>query len=680
MFLEDLPPPAMAQDAAVPAPDGSVLCDTDEDCDDGVECTVDQCLDPGGYCLNQTDRGLCSDGVFCNGEELCDPVDGCLPGPPETCDDGDVCTIDVCDEEAKRCLREERDFDRDGEIDWHCQGTDCDDFDADRGASLPEVCGDLIDNDCDDLTDETMCGQLDHDTCEDAFEVPGPGTYSLGITGAARDYTLLCEPDSTRDVVFTFELEQTRAVDLVVRGVNRNGNEEAVAVALRDDCVEVDRDVECQVGFPAGFIRRRALPAGRYFAIVDSPRAAEVVLTLELSEPFEEPANAACDGAVDVSAGGRFQGSFVDVPDTTVTPCGPSGQMPTPGFPELPRADLYYRFTTTEVQDVLLSAVSLTDEPLGLTAREGCATEVIFRACRFAGPAFTRLHELPPGTYFVAVESPSFREVDFELDVRFLDPTSAPVGDECGDPVPIELDTPASDSLRTRQDRIASSCELFGADIVYQFDVESPTDLNIQADASTDRVAFAVQSVCGDPATELACLAGRRVQGRLRNVQPGSYSLLVESPGAGDVDVVVEALDVTVPMPVADNGLCVQAVDIPLEGALFEGSTSGFQNDYTACGNSESADVAFRLELDAPRLVTARVEASFDSVLYRYADGGMGPSVCMDSLNFASCNDDQDGSNAGLISEALEPGVYYYVLDGFGTASSGPYVIEFLLQ
>jgi hypothetical protein len=43
----------------------------------------------------------CSDGVFCNGDERY--VNGrCVAGPP-TCDDGQPCTIDRCDEPTKRC-------------------------------------------------------------------------------------------------------------------------------------------------------------------------------------------------------------------------------------------------------------------------------------------------------------------------------------------------------------------------------------------------------------------------------------------------------------------------------------------------------------------------------------------------------------------------------------------------
>ncbi|HMI90533.1 MAG TPA: hypothetical protein VK509_04175, partial [Polyangiales bacterium] len=84
-------------------PDGAVDCREDSECDDGVACTRDAC-DPLGYCEHGTDSAQCSDGVFCNGAELCDPTEGCVPSLPLRCDDGDLCTVDDCDEEQKRCV------------------------------------------------------------------------------------------------------------------------------------------------------------------------------------------------------------------------------------------------------------------------------------------------------------------------------------------------------------------------------------------------------------------------------------------------------------------------------------------------------------------------------------------------------------------------------------------------
>ncbi|MEM7604031.1 MAG: hypothetical protein AAF411_01640 [Myxococcota bacterium] len=92
-------------------------------CDDGVRCTVDVCAMEIDGCRHVADSTLCgpgetcslmgcqsecegdadcTDGVFCNGQESCQGG-ACLPGVPPSCDDGVVCTEDVCDERTRSC-------------------------------------------------------------------------------------------------------------------------------------------------------------------------------------------------------------------------------------------------------------------------------------------------------------------------------------------------------------------------------------------------------------------------------------------------------------------------------------------------------------------------------------------------------------------------------------------------
>ncbi len=114
-----------------PMPSGCVgegACVSDEECDDGIPCTVDGC-GAGGLCRHDPidarcgsaevcdpSRGCwtpmacmgdeeCDDGDFCNGAERCSPEFGCQPAPaPPSCDDGDPCTVDSCSTEMGRCL------------------------------------------------------------------------------------------------------------------------------------------------------------------------------------------------------------------------------------------------------------------------------------------------------------------------------------------------------------------------------------------------------------------------------------------------------------------------------------------------------------------------------------------------------------------------------------------------
>jgi hypothetical protein len=76
---------------------GTCECETGEDCDDGIPCTVDSCLDC--FCANFADDDFCDDGLFCTGEESCDPQENCISsGDP--CDPGETCNekLDICEQ------------------------------------------------------------------------------------------------------------------------------------------------------------------------------------------------------------------------------------------------------------------------------------------------------------------------------------------------------------------------------------------------------------------------------------------------------------------------------------------------------------------------------------------------------------------------------------------------------
>lgn len=140
--------PAPDADAAPPPPS----CATDRDCSDGVLCNGPERCDPMRGCVAADPAAICedrdpctalsscdaatdtcsyacnrfepacarepiclsdcvidddcNDGFFCSGRERC--VDGtCRHGTPETCDDGDPCTVEIgCLRTADECVRE----------------------------------------------------------------------------------------------------------------------------------------------------------------------------------------------------------------------------------------------------------------------------------------------------------------------------------------------------------------------------------------------------------------------------------------------------------------------------------------------------------------------------------------------------------------------------------------------
>jgi len=132
-------------------------------CDDNNECTIDVCDEEGDSCSNDVNEG-----AACGTDGTCDAGGECVePEPPfcelNDCDDNNVCTDDVCDEEGNSCSNTNV---PDGLIEGTCdtgldgvcaQGQnrcstgelEC--FQTDFPTT--EVCDDL-DNDCDGSVDE----------------------------------------------------------------------------------------------------------------------------------------------------------------------------------------------------------------------------------------------------------------------------------------------------------------------------------------------------------------------------------------------------------------------------------------------------------------------------------------------------------------------------------------------
>ncbi|MFN2377891.1 MAG: hypothetical protein ABR538_15255, partial [Candidatus Binatia bacterium] len=97
-----------------PCDDGS-LCTTGDTCTSGVcaggpavtcnddnACTDDACNPATGLCDFTNNAAPCDDGLFCTSNDACSGG-VCTGGAAPSCDDGDSCTVDVCDEEADSC-------------------------------------------------------------------------------------------------------------------------------------------------------------------------------------------------------------------------------------------------------------------------------------------------------------------------------------------------------------------------------------------------------------------------------------------------------------------------------------------------------------------------------------------------------------------------------------------------
>ncbi len=204
-------------------------CANDNDCNDDVACTVDQCDITRGACSHQRNDDACNDDNPCT-EELCDVIQGCLYNPVEgDCDDGLYCTVDdlcvggecqggsplecggsclsgECSEAAQGCT---------GEV--LPDGTECDDG---------NLC--TIDDACQGGTCEGQDDDCDNDNpCTEGHCDPDQGCMQTNLadwtacTPTDSDYGFcfdgLCEPRAENDVcdqALTLELDASEVVEL----------------------------------------------------------------------------------------------------------------------------------------------------------------------------------------------------------------------------------------------------------------------------------------------------------------------------------------------------------------------------------------------------------------------------------------------------------------------------------
>jgi hypothetical protein len=76
------------------------VCMADSDCNDGVVCTDDTCVN--GTCTHTNNTVSCDDGNACTANDACSGGI-CVGDPPPPCDDGNACTANTCNPATGLC-------------------------------------------------------------------------------------------------------------------------------------------------------------------------------------------------------------------------------------------------------------------------------------------------------------------------------------------------------------------------------------------------------------------------------------------------------------------------------------------------------------------------------------------------------------------------------------------------
>ncbi|MFC1888895.1 FG-GAP-like repeat-containing protein, partial [Thermodesulfobacteriota bacterium] len=159
------------------------LCESDEECDNGNECTDDTCNPVTEECEHTNNTASCEDGDACTTGDTC--ADGaCVGGPPLDCDDENECTDDACNPVTEECDHtnntiscDDGDACTDGDTcaDGTCVGgppLDCDDGNVCTDDTCDPATGCMYADNTAPCDDGDAC--TDGDTCSAGACVGGP--------------------------------------------------------------------------------------------------------------------------------------------------------------------------------------------------------------------------------------------------------------------------------------------------------------------------------------------------------------------------------------------------------------------------------------------------------------------------------------------------------------------------
>ncbi len=671
------PPDAETRDAQ------GRVCTRSSQCDDGIDCTMDFCS-ADGRCVSTPNHMACDDRVYCNGLEQCDARRGCVRGTPVACNDNYTCTVDRCDEETKRCQHVPRDFDRDGDPDGRCRaaecdggmpvadasivdgsvvgcwiGGDCDDQNPRVSSRLPELCGDMVDNNCNGMVDSAEpggCMRPPHDTCDDPLDVSRGGSFTIPLAGTTGHYRFTCAGMLQRDVVARLRLTQPRDVTFTTTANSGLVYLQLVRGTCQSPAMAAD-SLACTLGSPT-VVRKRALPAGDYFVMLGTSSgttaATDISLQVDLAPATTPPSNDLCTSPVVIPpTGGTFRGDLVDVAANVNTRCGGT------------RPDLVYSITLPARANVVARATSTRNDSLTLALVDRCVASPNTLRCDTNAPAAFTARELEPGTYFLVVGGNTINP--FTLEVMVTPPSPPPMGDTCRAPFTLTPGMTLNGSFNDMEADYQFSCSGTGSrDTVYRFTLAERRDVNVTVRGSaSDYFYVALNTTCDNRATERACRFGSPGRLSVRGLDPGTYFVLVKGLRGGDYSISLDATPPVTPVSVVGNDTCAQAFAIPAGGGVFNGATTMARHDFTPpCSTGSTAeDVVFRYRVERRSRVNLSTEgSSFDTLLW-VTTGAMCPGTNVPG----GCNDDSIGTAAAL-ELTLDPGDYWIHVGGFGAA------------
>ncbi|AKF10816.1 hypothetical protein DB32_007965 [Sandaracinus amylolyticus] len=307
-----------------------------------------------------------------------------------------------------------------------------------------------------------------------------------------------------------------------------------VYLSLVEGCDALTDSISCVVD-RAAIVRRRALPAGTYFVVVEPEDP--TVITYELVAHVTPAAPAApgdaCGSAIDVPVDGRVVIPVASLLQDGGTSCGGASGA---------ERDAVLRLTLTQRRDVTVTATTTTGHASYVALRTECDDTWSELACR-AQPLTTEA--LAAGTYAIVVTTAA-TSGDLTIDVETSAPSESVPGDHCEDAVDVSAGARIDATFAGAADDLrAGTCASFGRpDAFYRLSLATERRVLVFAESLVPGLVSVSLHTGGCAGPELLCRTGTTAAFE-RVLPAGEHYLAVEgdqtTPGAYRLRVFVEA-------------------------------------------------------------------------------------------------------------------------------------------
>ncbi|UJR86431.1 Hypothetical protein I5071_85260 [Sandaracinus amylolyticus] len=374
------------------------------------------------------------------------------------------------------------------------------------------------------LSFDAPSAEEDTDVCGPAtVDISGGGVFTGLFAEVEDDYEVACNGGApTRDAAYRMVL--TEPSDVQLSASTSTGAPVTTYLTLTRDCDNELGAIGCATsGSPQLF--RQSLPAGTYYVLIESASATALTWRLEATitpAAVREPGDA-CTAPLDVTN----RSATVPISELSLdtgTGCGGD----TAAF-----RDATFSFTTTEVQDVILTTE--TGGPHYASLSPLCGDRAAETFCSSGSPRVTqRLLRVPAGTHYVTVATTQLTG-DVTASAMLAPPTFPPANDECGGAIDL------TDSVLSRGDLTAASDDVLSCggngavETVHRLVLTQERAVTFVArrSGSTEPLAIGVREAgtCTVRSSDAPCGFGMPAV-ISTTLRAGTYFVVVEAPTA----------------------------------------------------------------------------------------------------------------------------------------------------